>query len=653
VKSFKQIIIITLIGFMSFSCSAVEKKGEEKQDINKLLDVNKIKPKGQFYEDQVPDTLDLAKRAELAVNMLTNNVIAENYYSATGLNRDLNEKFSYELKGGVWDITPKNARALPLLRTMCGSEQNLDVEIGIMNALLSQVDEDGLMYFPPGTRTAPPETSWPTFSGITAMAIMNWSQRDGNPKWNEYTKLLAKGLKSSAIQVEDRAYYPPESGMGKDGKWRFTPRTGGKINFPYEPPQEPNRDYQGLEACVKFNQGAGVWALAENYRLTGDKESLEMAHKIARFCLKPELWENTTKYGFAGNEHGVWGGHCHGNMAPFLGLLKLAVEDNNPKMQQTLREAYAHTVRNSIIRMGWVPAWSMPHEYTEKGIQSVNWLSETCAIADTVILAVKLTDAGLGDYWDDVDSIVRNHLIEQQFTDINNALSYYDVKKDDKKRIDYLMKFIGGFGMYELTAKEPVVHTCCSANGAISLYYAWHGITRFDKGVAKVNLLLNRSSNWMDIDSFLPYEGKVVLKNKKAHTAMVRIPSWVDINKVKCTKRKFWSVQSEYHFSNAKRPSYIEEDIFPIKTGRYLMFSDLKPKDQIVLEFPVVESTDKYNVHGKTYTVKFRGSTVIDVQPRNNAPGKYPMYKREHYKKTQAPMIKIKRFAADKIISLN
>ena len=27
-------------------------------------------------------------------------------------------------------------------------------------------------------------------------------------------------------------------------------------------------------------------------------------------------------------------------------------------------------------------------------------------------LAVQLTDAGLGDYWDDVDAIVRNHLMK-------------------------------------------------------------------------------------------------------------------------------------------------------------------------------------------------------------------------------------------------
>lgn len=51
---------------------------------------------------------------------------------------------------------------------------------------------------------------------------------------------------------------------------------------------------------------------------------------------------------------------------------------------------------------------------------------------------------------------------------------------------------------------------------------------RRDIGVAQVNLLLNRAFPWMDIDSHLPYEGKVVLRNKAAQEAFVRIPLWAD-----------------------------------------------------------------------------------------------------------------------------
>ena len=79
-----------------------------------------------------------------------------------------------------------------------------------------------------------------------------------------------------------------------------------------------------------------------------------------------------------------------------------------------------------------------------------------------------------------------------------------------------------------LTAAHPVTYGWCSANGSIGLYYAWESITRFRNGVATVNLFLNRASSWMDVNSYLPYEGKVDLHNKEAWMALVRIPNWVE-----------------------------------------------------------------------------------------------------------------------------
>ena len=40
---------------------------------------------------------------------------------------------------------------------------------------------------------------------------------------------------------------------------------------------------------------------------------------------------------------------------------------------------------------------------------------EGCCLADITALAVRLSDAGVGDYWEDVDQYVRNQLVEQQF----------------------------------------------------------------------------------------------------------------------------------------------------------------------------------------------------------------------------------------------
>src|SRR5205814_2933934 len=94
-------------------------------------------------------------------------------------------------------------------------------------------------------------------------------------------------------------------------------------------------------------------------------------------------------------------------------------------------------------------------------------------------------------------------LAEQQFCDAN-------VMRRMAKRAPIsalLENLLGGFTETpSVTVAPPEMYGCCSANGSIGLYYAWHGITRFDDGVATVNLFLNRASSWMDIDSYLPYE---------------------------------------------------------------------------------------------------------------------------------------------------
>ena len=111
---------------------------------------------------------------------------------------------------------------------MCGSDQNLDIESGAMKAHLNQLSPDGLLYFPLGMEGVPKDTSYPTVDGLTALAMLNWAKRSGNVVWLDDFKLLSMGLRKMAITVEDRAYYPPESGYGKDGSGSTT---RGKANY--------------------------------------------------------------------------------------------------------------------------------------------------------------------------------------------------------------------------------------------------------------------------------------------------------------------------------------------------------------------------------------------------------------------------------------
>jgi len=100
----------------------------------------------------------------------------------------------------------------------------------------------------------------------------------------------------------------------------------------------------------------------------------------------------------------------------------------------------------------------------------------------------------------------------------------------------------------------------------------------------------------MDIDSYLPYEGKVELRNKQARTALVRIPNWVDIREVK---------------------SFVNNTLaHPAGSGRYLVFDGLHKGTTIRLEFPNPETKEEHTIAGERYQVTLRGSTVMDIEPR-------------------------------------
>jgi hypothetical protein len=458
-------------------------------------------------------------------------------------------------------------------------------------------------------------------------AMLNWEARDGNSGWNDWIDLLAKGLRHDAIHVEDRAYYPMQSGIDPEGTWHFM-HFDGTLPIAYKPPDEPVSDQQGLEGAAKSDQNRPLSALVHDYQLTGNPDSLKTAQELERFILKPGMWQDTSTEGYPGNEHGIWAGHGHNNSQALNALLDFAMLENNDWLKQFVREGYDQAVRNGVVRIGYFPAWVQPEKFNRPG-----WLhgvTETCAVADVLVLATKMSDAGIGDYWDDVDSIIRNQLAAQQINDI--ALMRRAAGSGPES--DALLKrFAGGFGN---AAPNGVPHMvcdlagCCTANGSEALYYAWYGITHFDAGVATVNLFLNRASPWMDVDSYLPYEGKVILHNKQARKALVRIPGWLNTSEV---------------------TTYVDgKAIHPPQAGRYLVVDNLKPKDEIRLEFPVREETDKYTVDGKIYQVKFRGSTVVDISPRDTDPKDYPLYECDTLASGKAPMKNVKRFIADRLI---
>ena len=330
-------------------------------------------------------------------------------------------------------------------------------------------------------------------------------------------------------------------------------------------------------------------------------------------------------------ERGQWTGHFHGRMISVRGLLAYAKATNDARLKEFVRAAYECGRNPGMARMGYFPAC------VASGTNN-DTLCETCAIADMVALAIQLSDLGIGDYWDDVDGYVRNQLVEQQRV---NRKVPGNVQGEAKDWVigSYIGSFCGG-AVPTSIASGPAA--CCTGNGSLALYYVWEGIVRGSKSNAQVNLLLNRASPWLDVNSYLPYEGKVIIHNKTANRVSVRIPRWVD--------RK------------AVRSAINGQSATPWWLNNYLVFENLGEKDKITIEFPMVEEDVTYtiakgviwtgteawdqaalNAKPRQYQCHFSGNTLVSISPHDEGE-LHPIYQREGYKQDKAPMKKVTRY---------
>ena len=414
-----------------------------------------------------------------------------------------------------------------------------------------------------------------------------------------------------------------------------------------------------LGAEQTYTHGTVLRALSRWTEWSGDPAYFSLNAKLKNFVLQKEFWTpEAAPKAVVGEEHGQFMGHIHGYTACLMGLLRYAETTNDARLKEFVREGYEYLRNFGIARIGL--------------------FGEMCNVGDMTYLAVRLSRMGVGDYWEDVDQYVRNQLAEGQVTDVEKlkkavaagpVLDYGDPqhplkpgqKQDPINPIEdttdhVCERFLGSYLTDDswptcIPRERFWMVICCPGNATMGMYAAWDGIVDYNHGAAQVNLLLNRASEWLDVDSYLPYEGKVVIRNKKAQTVSVRIPRWVDGKGVK-------SLVND-------RPAS------PFWVNRYLVFAGLKPGDEITMTFPMVETKETYTLKWKRagfwqesnnpgnrwkpddpparFTFTLRGNTVVDVSPREDTE-EYRHYERDAMKKDHAPLHTVTRFVTGKPI---
>jgi len=612
-----------------------------------------VVPPGTSYEAHVPDTLDLAARGELAVRGML-NTLDPSLMMMYGL-AHFNTRTPF-LRHWSADIPldPKLAESLPLMRLMSGTRYQESLEQAYRAELLSRID-DGL-YWDRFTPLRPwrniynnsvelygagRDEDFSSIWGVARMirALTAWKSVN-HADTAALSAALVRGLRRIAVDWDDYSFFPHRGGW-HDG---FVYPRSGWIDT-----AEAARDREGPEGSITCFQGHQIYAAAQLYALTGDPVAKDLAARLARYVMKAKFWGGTLTIDPAdpaaihigpdaafrdGSQLGHWPLHFHARAIALRGLLNFARACGDDRALEFVRAGYEFAQTQGIPRMGWIN--------THPPVIGC----EGCALGDLVGMAIRLTDSGAGDYWDDVDAVVRNQLVEQQITDAPALAAFCASQPEGKRQTEFPRHFettedvvnrsVGVF--YGITkpdvVTDPWVMHCCTGNASQGLYYVWEGALRERAGGSEVNLLLNRAGRFVDVDSHLPHAGRVDIRVKAPGRVSVRIPRWVDLNAV------------EARVGDTR--------VTPERLGRYLTVRDLEAGARLTITFPIHEHSHAYVVNrgtpaAETYDCTFRASTLVAIH-RESAPmpNDFPLYRNRDALRTPAATVKkITRFVGD------
>jgi hypothetical protein len=595
-----------LLAILAFGCSisgapnpsASFRPSGLEGEISEAVELKRSRPSTIKLLAQEPPSrdLDLAKMARSAMNYLIRNP---------------RPQLDYE---PVFQIKPLACPPAPLghdpivpgdtdcrmdweflyMRTMSGSQDGFDVEKGLRQRILKYVGKGDLAWVPPGHYMEGEVYRGGEVQGevastwATAKIILSLSEtfsRTGDPKAKDLARRMFLGLRQLATWDQGRAYFEGGSGAWKDGKW--------------VKPQQPTA---AVEPIVRY------------WEVTGDPEALDFAKALTEgFIASPELMKGQPQAQIA--KTGEFKGHMHATLHGVWGVAHLGAIAKEPRYVEWAKRVYDFASRHGL-GTGWVSAalWDQP----------VQLLSETCATSDLVSLATWVARAGHPEYWDHAERYIRNYMRQNQFfvtpeyeamyRERNRAQRPEEIEAGLQRMKDFEGGFIGGpapndwvnwmaddasFG----NGERLNIFGCCVPEGMRALYTAWSAaVTPLEEGVF-VNLSFNRDSPEARVVSFLPNEGRLSVKTRKAADFYLRPPSWTPREQILA-------------FLNGKRtrPTWGGPSL------AYVKFPQAKAGDELSITYPLVEFIQNVGLWPSKpdlrFTIRWRGNTAIDMNPK-------------------------------------
>ena len=500
------------------------------------------------------------------------------------------------------DLTARYVEAFHMAREMTGSDEGREVQQALEDNLFSYFSEgDGLNYRP---RPAAPYYS--TLSrgpydlhvaemfdqSRTLMALSTAWGLSGEERFRSALTALVEGLRRVAIFREDHAYYSRAY---------------------YDPGYSPASGETPYEHQAYFT-GPHVQALVQVYESTGDESALDLAHRLARWYFDVAgLVGEDGSFG-AGGEVGFGGGeadgHTHSRMGTAAGAIRLGDLTGDRRIFEMGKLLYDRFHRAWCAPFGWSPEFLDRYGIEQEGC-------ETCTLMDQMHAAAALALAGHTGYWDHVERIARNQLVEQQLLDtrlIRNTIEKEDTELSVFHGVADMVR--GGFGGW-CAPNDFIGHNkgswslmnCCGPSGVRALWTAWRHVEHCVQDATTLHVLMARRGESVDVEDHTPREGRLVIRVLHDTGLAVRVPGFL-AGTAPVVKRN--------------------GGVMAARTANgYLQCGGVAKGDEIEIAYPMTETRESLRVNGRDFTVTWAGDTVVAIDP----PGEHlPLYQRRHWR---------------------
>lgn len=568
---------------------------------------------------QMPDTLTLEDNARLALGAII-GVADDDYDYIPFFNGDFKAKPAV-MHHGNWDYGSSHGRlvdAIFLVRRMTGSDYGKEIEQHYRENLFSFLGKHGLSYRRnsfPAELSAEYQSKFKDSASMidqrsTLLAFCTWYEETKDEKVRQAADTLCAGLKHIARKDREFWYYPASEYT--DEGW---------------PSFDAVHTRLAVDPCAFW--GRQIGPLLRWHELTGNRDAFELCENFACYIMEHSSVFHTDGSWSAAHEYRD--GHAHTRMGTLASLLHLGCFTGDARMIAFAKKSFDWALDNLCTSFGWTPGDLHNQQYEH----------ETCTLSDAIDCALQLAKCGYSEYWAVAERFVRNQLTEAQLKE-TSWITQLDTRENDVHgKITYYRvgdRLKGAFAGYaapnDFVYDGPWgrghimdVQTCCLGAGTRALYLAWeNAVTRTHNGRISVNLLLNHSSHWVDVRSYLPYVGRLELDIKEElPDLLVRIPEWTP----------FGAVEVKISTASGERIECTGREL-PWVKGRFIRIPQVHKGCLVTVAFPMMKRHTRERAATLYYEVDWQGDDVIGISPDGNY---YPLYKNRLVYQNEAPCV--------------